>query len=190
MNSLTQAKTLGGVGSILLLLFFVPFVGFILTFVGLILILIAIKYISDALKDKAIFENILISTILIIVGTVLFIILFFFTLFGTFFPIPFPASSPGFWMDVIPRFLINMLVMLLILLATYLVGTIFLRRGYNIIASKLNVKLFSTTALLYLIGAALTIVMVGFIVIFVALILQTIAFFSIPEKLPEAQSSR
>jgi uncharacterized membrane protein len=43
----------------------------------------------------------------------------------------------------------------------------------------LKIDLFSITALLYLIGAILIIFVIGSIFIFVAQILQTIAFFSI-----------
>ncbi len=45
-------------------------------------------------------------------------------------------------------------------------------------------KLFGTAALLYLIGAALTIILVGFLLIFVAQILFIVAFFSLPDQLP------
>lgn len=41
--------------------------------------------------------------------------------------------------------------------------------------------LFSTTALIYLIGMATVIVFVGFIVVFVAKVLEIVAFFSLPE---------
>jgi uncharacterized membrane protein len=44
--------------------------------------------------------------------------------------------------------------------------------------------MFQTTGLLYLIGAALTIILVGFLILLIAEILQIVAFFSIPEQLP------
>jgi len=44
--------------------------------------------------------------------------------------------------------------------------------------------MFRTTGLLFLIGAATLIVLVGFVILFIAAILQIVAFFSIPEQLP------
>ncbi len=44
---------------------------------------------------------------------------------------------------------------------------------------------FRTTALIFLIGAALLIIGIGAILIFVAGILQIVAFFSIPDQMPQ-----
>ncbi len=57
-------------------------------------------------------------------------------------------------------------------------------------SQKLGVGMFSTTGLIYLIGAALTIVFVGVILLFVALILNIVAFFSIPDNLAGQPSSQ
>jgi uncharacterized membrane protein len=59
--SLSQARTLGRVGSILV---FIPFV----SIVGYILILIAINDLSKSLQDRSIFKNTLIAVALEIVG--------------------------------------------------------------------------------------------------------------------------
>src|SRR5260370_41134734 len=61
MATLSQAKTLGGVGSILV---FIPFV----SIVGYILLIIAVKDISDALHDTRIFNNLVIAAVTGIVG--------------------------------------------------------------------------------------------------------------------------
>src|SRR5437867_3008825 len=70
MASLSQAKTLGGVGSILALLGIVPSVGPVLSIAGLIMSLVAVKYVSDILRDKPIFNNMIITSILTIGGIV------------------------------------------------------------------------------------------------------------------------
>ncbi|TLY15289.1 MAG: DUF996 domain-containing protein [Thaumarchaeota archaeon] len=72
MPSLSQAKTLGGVGSILAVLGIVPIVGSVLQVVGLIMTLVAVKYISDVLADKRIFNNMIISVILSIAVVAVF----------------------------------------------------------------------------------------------------------------------
>ncbi len=69
-----------------------------------------------------------------------------------------------------------------------IISAIFLRKSYEKIATHLNVNMFRTAALLYLIGAALVIVFgLGFILLFVAQILLIVAFFSIPDQMPMAQ---
>src|SRR5881398_1515805 len=70
MASLGQAKTLGGVGSILVLLSPIPTAGAVLSIVGFIMILIAVKYIADILGDQKIFNNMIIAVILAIIGIV------------------------------------------------------------------------------------------------------------------------
>jgi uncharacterized membrane protein len=64
----------------------------------------------------------------------------------------------------------------------FLASSVFLRRSYKTIGSKLNVSKFGTAGLLYLIGAATTIVGVGFLVLLVAEIITAVAFWSIPEQ--------
>ena len=51
MATLGQAKTYGGVGSILAHLLPVPSIGWLLSIAGLVLILFAVKYISEIVKD-------------------------------------------------------------------------------------------------------------------------------------------
>jgi len=70
------------------------------------------------------------------------------------------------------------------------VSAIFLRRSYERIGVRLNVNMFQTTGLVYLIGAALTIVLVGFLILLIAEILQIVAFFSIPEQLPSSMPAQ
>jgi len=68
--SISQAKSLGAVGSILVLLTAVPSIGGLLGIVGFILILVAIKNISDFLADRSIFNNALMAVGLAIAGVV------------------------------------------------------------------------------------------------------------------------
>src|SRR5205809_8073400 len=75
MASLGQAKSLGGVGSILVLIAgFIPSAGFVVAIIGFILILIAVKYVSDAFADRTIFNNMIIAVILAILGFVAFFV--------------------------------------------------------------------------------------------------------------------
>ncbi|VVB95014.1 Uncharacterised protein [uncultured archaeon] len=183
MNSLAQARTLGGIGSILILLAIIPIAGGVLFIVGLIMVLIAVKYISENVEDKTIFNNMLIAVILVIVGMIAgFAVAIagkMFPFFGEFRPL----YGPSMFME--PRmypFFITFIIALVIVWVFCIGSAIFLRKSYTTVASKLNISMFGTVALLYLIGAILAIIFVGFVVIYVAEILQTVAFFSIVEK--------
>src|SRR5213083_156879 len=191
MASLGQAKSLGGVGSILVLIAgFIPSAGFVVAIIGFILILIAVKYVSDAFTDRTIFNNMIIAVILAILGFVAFFVAVLGAIysfvgiggFSSFMPGTFmPGAAPS--AGVIALFT-SIIIGWVIAWVFFLVGSIFLKRSYDTVAMKLNVGMFHTTGLLYLIGAALTIIFVGLVIVFIAEILQIVAFFSIPEQMP------
>ncbi len=185
MPSLGQAKTLGGIGAILALLFWVPGnVGIGLLVVGLVLMLIAVKNIADTVGDQAIFTNMMYSVILAIIGPIVAtVVLFaaaasFVSAFRGFTPGTTTLPS-GFWA------LIEIVILAgVVLWVCILISTVFVKRSYDAIALKLRVDMFRTTGLLFLIGAATLIVLVGFLILFIAAILQVVAFFSISEQPP------
>ena len=166
MGSLSSAKTLGGVGGILV---FLPFV----SLVGWILILLATKEISETVQDKSIFDDALLAAITAIIGAVVFVA-FIVTgsITGLF------TFGLGF-----PRFLLFFGILGAFWVFT-VISAIFLKRSYEKISQRLNVSAFATTGLLYLIGGALTIVFVGFLILLVALIFQVVAYFSIQDRPP------
>ena len=187
MATLGQAKTLGGVGSILVLLSFVPYAGPVLSIVGFILILIAVKYISEVIGDPKVFNNMIIAVVLAIVGVAVGAVVLFGAVYslvglGNFGSLTPGTTPPSGFFGLIAAIIIGLVVIWIF----YLIASIFLKRGYDTIATRLNVGSFHTTGLLYLIGAALTIIFVGIIIIFIAEILQIVAFFSIPEQMPMA----
>jgi len=164
MGSLSSAKTLGGVGGILV---FFPF----LSLVGWILILQATKEISETVQDKSIFDDALLAAITAIIGAVVFVA---FIVTG---------SIAGLFMFGLgfPRFLLFFGILGAFWVFT-IISAIFLKRSYEKISQRLNVSAFATTGLLYLIGAALAIVFVGFLILLVALIFQVVAYFSIQDR--------
>ena len=166
MGSLSSAKTLGGVGGILV---FLPFV----SLVGWILILLATKEISETVQDKSIFDDALLAAITAIIGAVVFVAFIVTGSIAGLFTFGF-----GF-----PRFLLFFGILGAFWVFT-IISAIFLKRSYEKISQRLNVSAFATTGLLYLIGAALTIVFVGFLILLVALIFQVVAYFSIQDRPP------
>jgi uncharacterized membrane protein len=190
MGSLSQAKTLGGIGSILSLLGVVPDAGPALGIVGLVLMLIAVKYISDTLNNKSVFNNAIISIVAAIAGIVAGVVVGFVGVLSFFGPGMFQGNmmpgqfQPSDFMSM--NFLGPILAGLVIIWIAFIISAVFLKKSFDFIASGLNVKMFGTAALLYLIGAVLTIVLVGFLLICIASILEVVAFFSIPENPPQA----
>lgn len=183
--SLEQAKTLGGVGAILALLFWVPaHVGIVLLVAGLVLMLFAVKNIADIVGDQVIFSNMMYSVILAIIGPIIATVVLlaaaasFFGALSGFTPGSMTIPS-GFFAAL--GFVVLAGVILWVCI---LISTVFVKRSYDTIATKLRVDMFRTTGLLFLIGAATLIVLVGFVILFIAAILQIVAFFSIPEQLP------
>ena len=168
LGKLDTAKTLGGLGSILELIPFVSIVGYILT-------LIAVKYVSDELQDRSIFNHMLYAVITAIVGVALGgVLILGFVASRTITPTAGFASFVGF---------------LAIVWIALIISAIFIRRAFDTMAEKLKVNSFHTAGTLYLVGAALTIILVGFIILLVAYIFQIISFFSIPSSVPMTSPS-
>lgn len=185
MASLSQAKMLGGVGSILVLLSFVPTAGAVLGIVGFILALIAVYTISQVVADRSIFNNMLISVVLNIAGLAVGAVVVFSSITSIIGitgrnPSNVNAtniiSAPGFMSAIV-----GIIVGLVLLWIFFIIGAFFLRKSFNSIAARLNIGMFRTTALIYLIGAILTIILIGFALLFVAEILMVVSFFQIPE---------
>lgn len=178
-----------------MILSFVPAVGWVLAIAGAIMVMVAIKYISDIVEDRSIFNNMLLATVFGIVGLVVGIAVILGTVLAVFglgnltsWFSSIPKGVPGVYTyPTIPSgglvsLIAGALVGLAIIWVLLLVSAILVRRSYSSISQKLGVGMFNTTGLVYLIGAALTIVVVGVIVLFVALVLNVVAFFSIPDQ--------
>ena len=202
--TLQSSKNLGGVGALLMVIS--PFLvsGFTLLagLVGLILVLIAVKGLSDHYKDASIFNNSLYGVILGIVGVVIFVAALFVTALS-FFTNVLGIELSTAWSDptafsninwteamvfdnLIPH-LAALVGSLVILFIFVVVAAIFHRKSLTTLAEKTGVGLFGTAGLLLLIGSVLTIIVVGALLIWVAYILLTVAFFRIraePTQLP------
>jgi len=190
MSLLGNAKILGGIGALLILLGIIPYAGALIGLIGFILVFVAVKYISDETKDKTIFNNFLFFFIITIVGIVLaagISIITFIDVGGIEYFIDLQTQTltdPMVIFEELQGFLTGVIIALLILWVSLIVSVIFLRKSFDSIAEHTNVKWFGTSGLLFLVGAATVIIAIGFIIILVALILMIIAFFSLPDNLP------
>jgi len=200
--TLETNKTLGGVGALLMLIS--PFAGFVagafssvLGLVGIILVLIAMKGLADHYNEGGIFNNTLYGVILTIVGGVVFVasivvgavgLLSELNLDWTTLSTDTAAFSNFDWQglvdfNIIWDYIVIIFAGLVVLFIFTVIAAIFYRKSLNSLAEKTGVGLFGTTGLILLIGAVLTIIGIGFLLLWVALILLTVAFFSIK---PEA----
>jgi uncharacterized membrane protein len=164
MSKLSDAKLLGGIGSILQIIPFLSIVGYILT-------LIAVKYVSDEVQDSSIFTNMLYAVITGIIGVLIGASVFFFGAMGSVLTGGMSAITGG-------------IAFLAVVWIALIISSLFIRRAFDSMASKLGVGTFRTAGTMYFIGAILTIILVGFLLLFVAFILQVVAFFSINEMRP------
>lgn len=197
MSKLGEAKIFGGIGALLMLIGVIPQTFGILGLIGFILVFIAIKIIADESKDKDIFNNYLYSFILVIIAVVvaMAILLMTFTSVGGiefFTDLQNLAMSnptdPMVIFDEIAPMLTGLIAALVVFWIIMIVSVIFLRKSFNKITEVTNVKWFATTALLYLIGAFTMIILIGFLILIIAVIIEIVAFFSLPENLPSQAS--
>lgn len=169
-----------------MLLTAVPSVGGLLGIVGFILVLLAIREISDVVADRSIFRNMIVAVVLGIAGiiTVVFVVAAsIFAFIGlnalNFGPNFNPNTVPaGDWIGLIGSVILGLLVFWVLML----ISAIYIRRTYRAIGLKLHVGMFETAGLIYLIGAATTIILVGFLLLLVAEILLVVAFLAIEDK--------
>jgi uncharacterized membrane protein len=191
MPSLNDVKILGGIGSLFTLLAIVPTAGPVLSIAGLVMILVAIKFASDILGDSKIFNNMLFAVILGIIGIVVAVVAVISAvaryvglgyLSGSAMGTPPPTMAVGDVLGLVGTLVIGLVA----IWVCFLISAIFLRRSYGELGKRLNIGLFGTAGLIYLIGAALTIILVGFVIIFIAEILFLVAFFSINTQMAPA----
>jgi len=192
MGKLGSAKIYGGIGAILMLIGgIIPFVGIIMPIVGLVLLFIAVKYISEEARDESIFKNYLYYFVCNIIAIVAAAALTFVTLGGLSFLSVMHGKggeNPEFAFGSLAAVLSSIIAALVIAWVLLILASIYLRRSYNRIAKHTGVDIFRTTGTVYFIGAATLIILVGAIIIFVAKILEIVAFFSLPEEMPSSPS--
>lgn len=159
-----SSKSLSGVGAILVAIgSFVP----VLAIVGIVLVLIGLKGLAEVYGEKAIFQNALYGLIFEVVAAAAFCFVLIGALLGGLATLNLIAFLAGFGLALIVAFIFS-------ILAAY-----FYKKSFDLLSSKSGERLFGTAGLLMLIGAVLTIVLVGALIMLVAWILAAVAFFSL-----------
>ncbi|MEM3617235.1 MAG: DUF996 domain-containing protein [Candidatus Bathyarchaeia archaeon] len=185
--SLESSKALGFVGAILMVISFIGVVGRLYEglplLAGIILVLIALKGFADHYKEKGIFNNSLYGTITVIVGIVAAILIFIILIL----PIA-PQLKELDWTNTAAvqvfvrenlRFLLGpILGAYLTLVISLIISALFFRKSLDALSAKSEEKMFETAGLIWLIGAVLSIILIGFIIMWIAWILMAVGFFS------------
>jgi uncharacterized membrane protein len=173
MSTLESSKTLAGLGSLLLILSVVPYAGVVLGIVGAILLLVGIKGLASYYQNNQIYEDALMGVIFLIIGVIAVAIAEDALAAGFVSIIGFVFGILAFFAGVVIAFLF------------YLVAAMRLRKSFDLLAQKSGESNFNTAGTLLWWGAMLTIIVVGLILIFLAWIFATIAFFSMrPSQQP------
>ncbi len=191
------SKNLSGVGAVLLIFGFIPYTFLpILSLIGIILLLIGLHGLAGYYKESSIFSNFLYGVILSIIGGVVSFLIALFLILPTLLSKIFPSWTYGNWAALstitpnIPSSSQQVLSMLysvagaitavvVILFFTVVISAFLLRKSLNHLSDKSKVGLFATTGTLLVIGAILTIIAIGYLLIWIAMILLAIAFFSL-----------
>jgi len=194
--ALESSKNLGGIGAILIVIGLLPIpYAPILSLIGLILLMIGLKGLADFYKEGGIFNNALYALILAIVGGVIAAGILIVMFVGTLLELGINISNIADWatfgtqlttmftdfsnFGLLFSFLGAIAISLIVLFVFAIIAVLFFRRSLTQLASKTGVGLFGTAGLLMLIGAVLTIIVIGALLIWIALILVAVAFFRI-----------
>lgn len=200
--SLEASKLLGEIGALLLVVS--PFggsAGTALGLIGLVLLLVVFNDLADHYKDRSIFKNVLWGIIILVVGVVIATATVSIAAAGALSQIGLQVSSwsdPAAWQgidwnnlnyDMLAPYFAAMIGALVVLFALTVVAAYFLRRSLTTLASRTGIDMFATSGLILLIGAILTIVLVGFVLLWIAMILLAIAFFRLRIEQPVQSTS-
>jgi uncharacterized membrane protein len=188
--SLETSKLLGEIGALFMVIS--PFAGqsgTALGLVGLVLLLVAFNDLADYYKDRSIFKNMVLGIIIFVVGVVIAGAIVSIAAAGALTQIGLQISNwsdptalqnmdwSSINFDVLAPYFAAMIGALVILFALTVVAAFFIRKSLLVLARRTGIGMFATAGLILLIGAILTIVLIGFLLLWIAMILLAIAFF-------------
>ena len=146
----------------------------VVNIVGIILLYLGIKGLSEYYKDESIYRDALRGVIYAIIALVAIAVAVPLFIIGGMFSV-FTLGPFGMGLG-----LISLLLLIIIVFIFYVLAAMQLRKAFNSLAQKTGEHMFETAGLLLFIGSVVTIVFfIGLILIFIAWIIATIAFFSI-----------
>jgi uncharacterized membrane protein len=148
----------------------------ILVIIGTVLLLVAFNGLANHYQDRSVFQNVLFGGIIFIVGlgmASIIIMVMAASLISSLGIITDPSVLLS--MDL-SSLLLSVGLALIVIMASSIVGTIFIRKSLKIVAQKSGTTMFATAGTILFIGSILTIIVIGFVIIWIAMILLLMAF--------------
>ena len=174
------SKTLAIEGSVMLLLSFIPYVGWVLGIIGVVLLLRGMKEFSGYYQDEKIYQNALTGVKFYIIAILAAAVAIVGITIGVWSATGFTANfvlTAGFGVGVV-AFLVGLVVAFVF----YVLAASHLKRTFYTLAEKSGEDSFRTAATLLWIGSILTIIGIGLLLILVAWIFATIGFFTMKSR--------
>jgi uncharacterized membrane protein len=210
------SKNLGGVGALLLFIgVLIPtvasFLGNIMSLVGLILLLAALYGFAGYYKERSIFNNAIFAIVIAVVGVVVTVIVAIALLYAPFvnlLQLIYPGwSGPPNWqalssmtpntanltpenlLPIITSGIVGLAVAWVLVWFFSFVTTFMVRKSLRALSVKSGTGLLSTAGLLLLIGGLLTVIFVGFILMWIALLVLAVGFFGMKRAEPVVEAA-
>ena len=188
---LETSKNVGGIGAILMFIGVLPLFAYsgIISLIGLILVLVAAKGFADHYRESGIFNNALWAILIAIVGGITTVAVAIIALANFFGELGLNFTNAQDWsalsaidwesmgLDLIMSFLGSIIIVLVLVWVFAILAAFFVRRSLGLLSARTGVSLFGTAGILILVGAVIPIL--GLLLIWVALLLLAIAFFSV-----------
>ena len=174
------SKTLAIEGSVMLLLSFIPYVGWVLGIIGVVLLLRSMKEFSGYYQDEKIYQNALTGVKFYIIAVLAAAVAIVGITIGVWSATGFTANfvlTAGFGVGVV-AFLVGLVVAFVF----YVLAASHLKRTFYTLAEKSGEDSFRTAATILWIGSILTIIGIGLLLILVAWIFATIGFFTMKSR--------
>jgi uncharacterized membrane protein len=199
--TLENSKVLGEIGALLMILS--PFTGTysaVPGLVGFVLLIVAFNGLADHYKDRSIFNNALYGGIIFIAGVAIAVFIVVIAAAGMLSALAIPMSSwsnPAAWQSIdwksvnwttLAPFIGAIVGALVILVAFAILAAFLIRKSLKALTQKSGIALFATCGTILFIGAILTIIIIGFVLLWIALILLAVAFFRLRVEQPQYPS--
>jgi len=173
-----SSKTYAGAGAILLAIgVIIPVMGII----GIILLLIGLRGLANYYQDSEILKNTFYGFLFGILGAILFTVMTFTYIPALVFAVinKIIANPMQGAIEFVSQILINLIAIIAMMFVLFFLESIFFKKTFDALASKTEVKIFSTIGFLLLIGSVLIIVVVGFLILLIAWLVIAVTIFSL-----------
>lgn len=173
---LEESKLQGVVGALLMAIGSAfPLIGI----VGVALMLRAFKAVAEYYGENDMFRGVLRGLTAYLIGFIAFSAIYIYAAYAWYVRLMTPTIGPKTFL--VPL-LGGLIIVLIVVFACYLIGALLLRRSLEVLSFRSGEVLFSVAWLLLLIGAATSVIVMGFVITAIAWTIMAIAFYSLRPK--------